>query len=510
MTGRPARPIRRVVIAGGGTAGWMTAAALSKLSKAGKIEITLIESETIGTVGVGEATIPPIRNFNSIIGIDEHEFVAKTGATFKLGIEFTDWLKAGQSYLHPFGKYGRDVDGIHFYQLWLKYRKSHNLPDIETYCLSAAAARAGKYLRPSADPQSVLSTLAYAYHFDAGLYATYLRALAEGQEVKRVEGRISTVAQHATSGFITHLELEDGRQIEGDFFIDCTGFRALLIGETLGVDYQDWSHWLPCNRAVTVGSTPSAAPVPYTRATAREAGWQWRIPLQHRTGNGHVFCDSFTTQEAATDVLLANLGGAQRGEIRALSFTTGLREKFWEKNCVAIGLSSGFLEPLESTSIHLIQTGIAKLIALFPDISFNPAEATQYNALMTRQFTQIRDFLILHYNATERIDNGFWQYVRTMSIPDSLTEKVDLFASKGRIFRFDDDLFDVSNWFAVLWGQGIRPRSYDPMVDTLSETDVLSHIREVHDVIETVAKRMPLQQAYIDRYCRYQPIESAF
>ncbi|WP_424339751.1 tryptophan halogenase family protein [Henriciella sp.] len=493
--------LETIVIVGGGTAGWMTAAALSRITANGRTKIRLIESDEIGTVGVGEATIPPINAFNQLLGIDENEFVAATQATFKLGIEFVDWLRPGHAYMHPFGEFGLDIEAVKFYQFWLKYSREQSIPPIEQFCMSAVAARQGKFLTPGADPRSVLSTLAYAFHFDATLYARYLRRLAEGRGVMRTEGKVVGTTLRGEDGFIDHVLLDSGEEIEGDLFIDCTGFRALLIGKALGVDYQDWTHWLPCDRAIAVPSHRRGDPIPYTKAMARPAGWQWRIPLQHRTGNGHVYSSEFMCDEEAERLLLETLDAEPAASPRQLRFTTGRRERFWEKNCVAIGLSAGFMEPLESTSIHLIQAGISKLIALMPDKSFARVEREEYNRLTAMQFEHIRDFLILHYKATEREDTGFWRYVRHMDIPDTLQRKMDLFCSKGRIFRFEDELFGESNWLAVMLGQGLRPRTWDPMVDTIEPQKALQTMQHIHRLMQDVASKMPTHQAYIDRYC---------
>lgn len=495
------RVLKKIVIVGGGTAGWMTAAALSRLIQNGQTKIELIESDDIGTIGVGEATIPPINAFNQLLGLDENDFVAKTQATFKLGIEFVDWLRPGHAYLHPFGDYGLDIEAVKFYQFWLKHSRQSGVPPLDEFCLSAVAARQGKFLKPGNDPQSVLSTLAYAFHFDATLYARYLRAYSEARGVSRTEGKVVDVSLASETGFIDHVRLDSGEAVEGDLFIDCTGFRALLIGQALGVGFEDWSHWLPCDRAVAVPSERTGDPIPYTRATARPAGWQWRIPLQHRTGNGHVYSSAHMTETEAADLLMQGLDAPAAADPRPLRFTTGRRMKFWEKNCVAIGLSGGFMEPLESTSIHLIQAGISKLVALMPDLDFAPAERDEYNRLTTMQFEQIRDFLILHYKSTEREDSEFWRYVKHMDVPDSLTRKIELFRSKGRIFRFEDELFGESNWLAVLLGQGVAPRTWDPMADTIEPAKSLQTMQHVHKMIHDVAARMPTHQAYIDRYC---------
>lgn len=507
MTGT--EPIEKVVIVGGGTAGWMTAAALSKLSRNGKTRIELVESEEIGTVGVGEATIPPINAFNALLGIDENDFAAKTNATFKLGIEFENWTRLGHKYIHPFGEYGQSVEAIKFHQLWLKLQKITDIPYIDEFNLSAMAAQNGKYAKPSRDPRQVMSSLAYAFHFDASLYAKYLRAYAEDRGVIRTEGRVTNINLRSTDGFIKSIDLEGERRIDGELFIDCTGFRGLLIEGALKSGYDDWTHWLPCDRAVAVPCELSGPPDPFTRATAHEAGWQWRIPLQHRMGNGHVWVSQFTDEDRATTRLLENLEGRPLADPKQLRFTTGKRKTFWNKNCVAIGISAGFLEPLESTSIHLIQSGISKLIALFPDKSFNPVEADEYNRLSATQFEQVRDFLILHYHETERTDSDFWNYVRTMSIPDSLRHKTELFRSKGQFFRYEDELFSESSWVSVFLGQNVWPQGYDPMVDTLTDQQLAQVAGQIHQAIRTTVEKMPTHLNYIQQYCAAPDLEKA-
>jgi tryptophan 7-halogenase len=493
-------PVRRVVIAGGGTAGWMTAAALAKTLGAAGISVTLVESEAIGTVGVGEATIPPITKFNAQLGIDEHDFVRATKATYKLGIEFNDWGGLGQSYFHPFGRYGFDLEGLDFHQFWARLRSLGDGHELAHYSINTQAAYAGKFVRPQPDHGPVIGQLGYAYHFDAGLYAAFLRQFAEARGVARVEGRIERVEQDADSGHITALSLDGERQIAGDLFIDCTGFRALLIGEAMGARYHDWSHWLPCNRAVAIACERIGDPVPYTRSTAREAGWQWRIPLQHRTGNGHVYCDAFLSADQAEQTLLANLDAAPVSTANHLRFATGHRDRFWAGNCVAIGLSSGFLEPLESTSIHLIQMGIAKLIALFPAQAHAPVEQAEYNRLMTDDFTHIRDFLILHYKATTRSDAPFWDYVRAMAIPDSLTQKIELLQSGGRFFKYDAELFDLTSWLAVAQGQGRGPQGFSPVANALHKDNLIQSLANMRSAYAKAVAAMPTHQAYLERY----------
>jgi len=492
-------PIRRVLVLGGGTAGWMTAAALSKVL-GGQVEVTLIESEQIGTVGVGEATIPPILTFNAMLGIDERAFMRATRASFKLGIEFRDWTRLGDRYIHPFGTFGLDIEAIKFHQVWRKVRDQ--VGPIEDFNLAAVAARQNRFALPDPDPAKVLSSLKYAFHFDAGLYARFLRGFAEARGATRIEGKVADVTLRGEDGFIQSLTLEDGRTFEADLFIDCSGFRALLIGQALGGRYVDWSHWLPNDRAVAIPcDTGGDGLTPYTRATADKAGWRWRIPLQHRTGNGYVYSSAHLGDDEALAALIAGLDGPARAEPNVLRFQAGRRDQAWIKNCVAIGLSSGFLEPLESTSIHLIQAGITKLLALFPDKSFDPLEIDEYNRLTAQQVELVRDFIILHFKATERSDTPYWNHVRTMQIPESLQRKIDLFAGRGRLFSSDYDLFAEPSWIAVLMGQGIVPRQYDALVDSLPEAALVQRLRRMSALIGQTAQAMPDHQAFIARYC---------
>jgi tryptophan halogenase len=499
--GQPGR-VTKLVIVGGGTAGWMTAAALSRLVPSG-VSVTLVESEKIGTVGVGEATIPSLLDFNRMLGIDEDAFVRATGATFKLGIEFRDWTRPGDSYLHPFGTHGRDVDGVSFHQLWLRQAALGN-PDpgpIGDYCLSAVAARRGRFTRPSANPQSVLSSLFYAFHFDAALYARFLRDLSERSGVVRVEGRVVTVDQDAETRFIKAVRLEDDRRIDGELFVDCSGFRSLLLGEALDVPFTSWKHWLPCDRAWAVQSAREGILTPYTRATADTAGWRWRIPLQHRVGNGYVYSSAHIDNDDARQALLAGLEGQALGEPRQLHFEAGRRDRLWNRNCVAIGLSGGFLEPLESTSIHLIQSGIARLMSLFPDLGFSLTEIDEYNRVMLREYDQVRDFIILHYHANKRSDSQFWDQCRTMSIPASLSAKLALWLGKARVFREQGELFTPDGWIAVLLGQGVRPTSIDPLAATLPPGESARFMAHVRDMIDKTATAMPTHEAFIAEHC---------
>jgi len=494
--------IRSVVIAGGGTAGWMTAAILSKAFRPDRISITLIESEEIGTVGVGEATIPLIQNFNQILGLNEFDFVRKTQGTFKLGIEFVDWHRQGSRYIHPFGRLGDDFGMTPFHQQWLRARAHGYEAPISDFSITIQAALQGRFDKPHKNSPPVFSTYAYAYHFDASLYAKYLRGYSEGHGVERVEGKIADVEVRGEDGFIDKLILEDGRSFQADLFIDCTGFRALLIGKTLGVGYEDWSQWLPCDRALAVPTKRIDDPIPYTRSTARNSGWQWRIPLQHRTGNGYVYSSRFISDDDACAELLANLDAPPTADPRQLRFTTGRRTQAWEKNCVSLGLASGFLEPLESTSIHLIQTGAAKLLSWFPDRSFDPMVVGEYNRQVREETESIRDFLILHYHATERADTPFWDYCRTMEVPETLKFKMEMFRRTGRVPEPSYDLFHPASWVAVMLGQGIIPQGFDPMVESVAPREAAAVLSGMRSVIAKAVEEMPTQQQFIDRYCQ--------
>ncbi len=479
--------IERLVILGGGTAGWMTAAALAK-TLGRTVQIDLLESDAIGTIGVGEATIPTIHWFNELIGLDEADFVRATKASFKLGIEFVDWARPGHRYFHPFGRYGVDLGPVPFHQCWLKAGRDGATTPLADYSLATALAASNRFARPVDDPRSILSTLGYAYHFDASLYAAYLRKLAEAQGVTRHEGRLVSVERDPETGFVTALTSDRGDRLAGDLFVDCSGFRALLIGDELGASFEDWSHWLPCDRAIAVPCARVAETTPYTRSTLRDAGWQWRIPLQHRTGNGYVYASGFLSDDEATATLLANLDGEPLADPRLIRFTAGFRRESWTKNIVAIGLSSGFLEPLESTSIHLIQSGIAKLIALFPNRDCDPALARQFNALFGRDMDAIKDFLILHYHATQGHQAPLWQHTRHMTLPDSLIEKEEQYRRTGRLMLASDELFREASWLAVLNGQGIVATDHSPIADTL---DAVTNRHQLDQIAALIARAAP-------------------
>jgi tryptophan halogenase len=493
------RSIRRIVIVGGGSAGWMSAAALAN-SIQGGCKIILVESEAIGTVGVGEATIPPIRLFNRVLGLDEQEFMRRTKGTFKLGIQFVDWARKEHSYFHPFGPHGRNFDLVSLHHHWLKARAEGEQVGLEEYSMAWAAASRNRFAPPTQDPRNVLSTYDYAYHFDAGLYAAYLREYSEARGVERKEGKITDVRLNPDSGFVEAVQMDNGDLVEGDLFIDCSGFRSLLLGEALKVGFQDWSHWLPCDRAVAVPCALGGDFTPYTRSTAHAAGWQWRIPLQHRTGNGYVYCSRFISDDEATATLLANLDGEPLAVPRVLKFTTGRRERFWEKNVIAVGLSSGFMEPLESTSLHLVQSAISRLLGLFPDRDFDPKVIEEYNRITVNEFERIRDFLIMHYKLTSRDDSPLWRYCSGMSIPDTLTNKLHHFRAYGRLVADSADLFGPDSWLAVHIGQDNWPQRTDPLL-SYRTVDGRAWLAKLRTAMTAAAEQMPSHREFIARHC---------
>ena len=494
-------PIKRILIAGGGSSGWMTAALLARLFQ-GLYEIVLVESEDIGTIGVGEATIPAIKKYNELLGLDENEFMARTQGSFKLGIQFVDWWKQGQSYIHGFGVIGQDWEWLRMHHYWLKAHAQGRTGDFAAYSINTAAALENKFVRAQTQMgDSPLSQIAHAFHFDASLFARFLSAYAQERGVRRREGKIVDVTLRAEDGFIDSVTLDDGEVIGADLFVDCSGFRGLFINQALGVGFDDWSHWLPCDRAIAVPCERSANFTPYTRSTAHGAGWQWRIPLQHRTGNGHVYSSQFIDDAEAERVLLANLDGAPRADPFRVEFKAGKRKQLWHKNCVAIGLAGGFLEPLESTSLHLVQSGIIRMVRLLPDAGFDAATIAEFNRQTDFEYERIRDFIILHYKATERRDTPFWDYCRTMEVPDTLQRKLDLWMANGRIFREDEELFAEESWIQVLLGQGMIPRGHDPLVDIKSDAQIAQYLGNIAAVIGKCVAVMPTHAEYVAKTC---------
>jgi len=500
----PQGPIEKIVILGGGTAGWMAAAAIAKAWQQPGRQIVLIESDEIGIVGVGEATVPSIHLFNSLVGIDTADVMRATGATFKLGIEFDGWGGVGRRYMHPFSGFGANAQDRLFPPLWLKYaglRTRRGADErLDLYNLNSVAAYAGRFdLAPGE-----AGAMTYAFHFDAALYARYLRGHAERRGVVRREGKVAAVDQDADTGFILGVTLDSGEVVAGDFFIDCSGFRGLLIGDTLKTGYDDWSHWLPCDRAIAVASANAGPPPPYTKAIADQAGWRWRIPLQHRTGNGYVYASAHMDDDAAEARLLDQLEGATASTPRRLRFVTGRRHQAWNRNCLALGLAAGFLEPLESTSIHLIQTSILRLISLFPDKGFEPAEINEFNRQTRDEYDDIRDFLITHYKLTTRDDTAFWRYCRDMAVPDRVAENLDLFAAKGRLMARPEHLFSPHSWLAVLVGQGLMPRGADPLLEGLPEAQLAERMDRTRQILERAAAAMPRHETFIGAFCNSQ------
>ena len=490
-------PIRKIVIVGGGTAGWMTAAGLASMLNGLPIAIDLVESAEIGTVGVGEATVPHIRNYNARLGLDEADFMRKTQATYKLGIEFRDWGRKGERYVHPFGAFGHAIGGIPFHQHWLRARRRGEADSIMAYSLPIMAGLSGKFAPPSPDPRTLGSTFNYAYQFDAGLYALYLRTHAEARGVTRTEGKIAKAAQRPEDGFVTGVVLEDGRTLEGDLFIDCSGFQGLLIEQALGAGYEDWTRWLPCDRAAAVPCDSVEPATPLTRATSDQAGWRWRIPLQHRVGNGYVYCSGYIGDDEAARVLVGKLDGKPQQDPRFLRFTTGRRKRQWSRNVVAIGLSSGFLEPLESTSIHLIQVAISTLLELFPHRGFDPADQDEYNRVMDLEFERIRDFLVLHYHANQRDDSDFWRDRAAAPIPDSLAEKLALFRECGVVAAYKDGFFKEPSWLAVYLGQNVVPDGWDPMVEAIDPAESARVLAGLKTAVARTVEAMPAHEAYL-------------
>jgi len=488
------REIKKVVIAGGGTSGWLAAAALSK--KLGEVlDVTLVESEAIGTVGVGEATIPPMRTFHKLLGIDEQEFMRATSATFKLGISFENWGKLNDSYIHSFGTTGQECWLGGFQHFWLRGMEKGLSTAFGDYCYELQAAKAGKF---ATSPSSHIN---YAYHLDASKYASFLRGFSEKNGLKRIEGKIAGVKQHSDNGFIQALVLESGEIVEGDLFIDCTGFRGLLIEKALHTGYEDWSHWLPCDSAVAVQTESTGPAPPYTRSIASDVGWQWRIPLQHRVGNGLVYCSHYCSDEQATEKLMANVTGKTLTDPRIIKYRTGRRRLGWNKNCIALGLSSGFVEPLESTSIHLFMMGVTRLMHLFPFGGIHRSVIDEYNQQSKVEIEKIRDFIVLHYHATERDDSPFWQHCRSMSIPETLRHRIDLFRETARAFQGEGELFRVDSWTQVMMGQGIIPKHYHHVANMMTDAELQKFLNGIKSSIEKSVSTLPEHQIFVDQYC---------
>lgn len=492
--------VQEVVIVGGGTSGWMTASMLVKLLGS-QIDITLVESDDIGIIGVGEATIPPIQIFNKVLGLNEDDFLRKTRGTFKLGIQFENWGRMGNKYMHTFGPIGHKIGLLTFYHYWLRACAEGMTCSLWDYSLNYQAARADKFSRLGKVPNSSLEGLFYAFHFDAMLYAKYLRYGSEQLGVRRKEGLVTNTLLNSETGFIEAVVLKDGTKITGDFFIDCTGFRSLLMGDALGIGFEDWSDWCMVNRAIAIPSEHGERLRPYTQSIAHKSGWQWRIPLQNRVGNGHVFCSDYISEDEATDILLKGLEGKPIADPRSFSFRVGRRKKFWHKNCVAIGLASGFLEPLESTAIHLIQNGVVRLAQMFPTKGFPQESEDEYNQQVGFEYQSIRDFIILHYKASERTDSPFWRRCKEMEIPATLKHKMDLFESTGHFFRENNELFTEEAWLQVMYGQGIRPKRYHPMADVLDDTSFKDLMANLKSVIDGTVSKLPSHLDFIAGHC---------
>jgi len=493
--------IESVVIVGGGSAGWMAAAALAKVFEGG-LKIRLVESDEIGIVGVGEATIPQMRLFNGALGLDEDEFVRRTQGTFKLGIEFVNWGQLGDRYFHSFGTVGQDLGLVQFHHYWLKMWRTGKAQAFDQYAINTVACLQGRFGREASGSGLPTVPVYHAFHFDAGLYAGFLRSYAQERGVHRTEGKIVGVQLRSDNGHVESVRLESGELIAGDLFIDCSGFRGLLIEQALQTGYEDWSHWLPCDRAIAVPCESAGPATPYTRSTAHGSGWQWRIPLQHRIGNGHVFCSRFTSEDEAAAVLLGNLDGARLAEPRTLRFVTGKRKKLWNRNVVAMGLASGFLEPLESTSIYLVQSSISRLLQFFPTKEFDPLNTERHNRLADEEYERIRDFIILHYKATQRDDTPFWRHCRTMEVPDELAHKMELFRRTGRLYRSPQDLFTEPSWLQVMLGQNLRPVDQHPMADVLTDDEAAYFLESIRKGVARHVASLPSHADFIAKHCK--------
>lgn len=497
------KPLQKIVILGGGTTGWMCAAMLANSVDTKRIRIELVESEQIGTIGVGESTVPPFMDMLASLGIDEVDFIQATQATFKLGIQFKDWLKQGHTFFHPFGRADAGMDELSLYHLWLRSQISGDaFSRFLDYSPNSVMAKQKRFAPYKAVPGTLLAESRYALHLDAGLVATYLRRYAENKGVRRTEGKVASVKTSTESTpRILALQLENGKNIAGDFFIDCSGFRALLIGETLQSPFTDWSSYLPCNRAVTVQSEALPELPPYTKATAQTAGWQWRIPLQHRTGNGYVYASSYLSDEQATQTLLNSVQGKVLTEPRIIPFTTGMRKQMWKANCIGVGLAAGFIEPLESTAIHLAMRGIAEFLQQFPHMDCNPALINEYNARLQQDYEEIRDFIILHYAATERNDSEFWAYCKNVQWPTSLLQTVEYFKARGDVPRKLAPLFESTSWRSVCEGMNIRPSAYSTFIEGTDYKATKQHLQNYTLQLEDLVKQIPTHKEFIVQNC---------
>lgn len=493
------QPVKKVIIVGGGTAGWMAAASVSKLI-GNTVRVSVVESDEIGTVGVGEATIPSMITLHKLLNIDERDFMTSVQGTFKLGISFENWKNVNENYIHSFGFTGKDCWAAGFQHFWLKGKQQGLSSQFGDYCNELQAAKNNKF---AVLPNNGMN---YAFHMDAGLYAKYLRKIAEKHGCQRIEGKITEVQTNSDTGYIERLILEKGQTIDGDLFIDCSGFSGLLINKTLNTEYEDWTEFLPCDSAVAVQTGSIEEPIPYTRSIAREAGWQWRIPLQHRVGNGMVFCSKHLSDDQAIQTLLDNVDGEVLSTPRIIKFTTGQRRQHWNKNCIALGLAAGFLEPLESTSIHLIQRGIIRLLQMFPTQGINQSDMDEFNAQMREEFLFVRDFIVLHYHVTERDDTPFWRQCRDMKIPETLQHRIDLFKDSGRIFQKDNDIFTENSWSQVMLGQGLMPEEFHPIVNMMTDKELENFLNSIKASVNNLVDQLPSHQQFINSYCKAEKI----
>ena len=501
-------PIKKLVIVGGGTAGWIAAATIAHIFKKSDLDIELVESEEIGIIGVGEATIPPLISVLDSLGIDLVDFIKETQGSFKLGIQFEDWHTKGEDYFHPFGTLGKQIDGFDFFQCWMKSKAEGDELPLMAHSPEAVLSKQGKFFKPFEAQNTPLARTFYALHLDSGLAGQYLRRFAENLGVKRTEGIVEQVSQQ-DNGFIKSVTLKNGKTISGDFFIDCSGFRGLLIEQTLKAGYDDWSNFLPCNRAVTVQTTNVGETAPYTVSKAKEAGWTWKIPLQHRTGNGYVFCDKYISDEEAIKTLMDAIDGEPIMSPKVIPFTTGIRHKAWDKNCLALGLAQGFLEPLESTAIHLVTKTLAFFIRMFPTKECSETLSHEFNRRVRADYEEIRDFLVLHYCTTARDDSAFWRDCQAMEIPDSLQQKIEFFKESGGLIPGTEELFQPTSWYAVLNGMKVEPNGYNPTLDTWDSAKLKSILQQGANGLVEIAKLQPSHDEFLAKYCPAKPLDKA-